>query len=156
MTARQAAALMARAPTPQSQLPPVDEARQVRLLGPQNLAVQCLDSASLVGPQDKGTIVVTGSHGALIGGDPARALKAAARVAVFNDAGFGRDRIAVTRLAALDGTGVAAVTVSCQTARIGDAHSALKTGEISCTNRTARMLGAVQNEQLADWLARLS
>ncbi len=154
MTARRAAELMAHAPTPHAQLAPVDEARQVVTLGP--LTIQCLDSASLVGPQDAGETVITGSHGALIGGDPARALKAAARVAVFNDAGFGRDRIAVTRLAALDRTGVAAVTVSCQSARIGDARSALETGEISCTNRTARSLGAVQNEQLADWLARLS
>jgi hypothetical protein len=154
LSARQAADLMAHAPMPKSQLPPVNEARHVVTLGP--LQVQCLDSASLVGPQDTGAIVVTGSHGALIGGDPARALKAPARVAVFNDAGFGLDRIGVTRLAALDQTGVAAVTVSCQSARIGDAQSALQTGVISCTNRTARALGAVQNEQLTAWLARLS
>lgn len=156
MPASAAAEFLALAPIPHGRLPDVNEARRIVTLGPQGLVVQCLDSASLVGPQDTGEIVITGSHGALIGGDPARALKAAARVAVFNDAGFGLDRIAVTRLAALERTGVAAVTVSCQSARIGDAHSALKTGVISCTNRTARMLGAVQNEQLATWLARLS
>lgn len=154
MSAHHAAELLALAPPPHKHLPPVNEARQEVALGPRT--VHCLDSASLVGPQDRGGIVVTGSHGALIGGDPARALKAAAWVAVFNDAGFGRDRIGVTRLAALELTGVAAVTVSCQTARIGDAHSALKTGVISCTNRTAHALGAVQNQQLSDWLARLS
>jgi hypothetical protein len=160
MSVTQAAGLLALAPTPKAHLPDVTEARHVETVGSNGLIVQCLDSASLVGPQDVGKVVITGSHGALIGGDPARALKAAARVAVFNDAGFGLDRIGITRLAALDrtggGTGIAAVTVSCRTARIGDAHSALETGVISCTNRTARALGAVQNEQLATWLARLS
>lgn len=94
--------------------------------------ITCLDSASLVGPGDSGRIVITGSHGALIGGDPSRAIKAHARAAVFNDAGFGIDNIGVTRLPALE------------------------TGIISCTNRTARALGAVQNGRLADWLTRLS
>jgi hypothetical protein len=156
MSARQATDLLARAPTPHSHLPPVDEARQVVLLGPHNLPVQCLDSASLVGPQDAGTIVITGSHGALIGGDPARAIKATARVAVFNDAGFGRDRIGTTRLAALDQTGVAAVTVSCQTARIGDAQSALATGVISDVNKVARAMGAAVSRPLCDWLMQLT
>ena len=32
---------------------------------------------------------------------------------------------------------------------------ALETGVISCTNQTARALGAVQNERLSLWLARL-
>jgi len=155
MSARAAADLLSAAPAPFAKLPPVAEARQSVLLD-SGARVHCLDSASLVGPQDIGKIVITGSHGGLIGGDPARAIKAAVRVAVFNDAGPGMDRIGVTRLPALDERDIAAVTVSGDTARIGDAVSALKTGVISCTNRTARALGAVQNEQLANWLARLS
>jgi len=154
MSARAAADLLAQAPDPFATLPPVPEARQSVQLG--GSVVQCLDSASLVGPGDVGAIVITGSHGALIGGDPSRAIKAQVRLAVFNDAGFGMDKIGVTRLPALDGRGIAAVTVSCDSARIGDALSALKTGVISCTNHTAHALGAVQTERLADWLARLS
>ena len=153
MTARKAAILLMTAPEPKGELPAIPEARQIIKLG--GNVIHCLDSASLVGPDDTGAIVVTGSHGALIGGDPARAIKAQVRLAVFNDAGFGKDRVGVTRLPALDLRQIAAVTVSCQTARIGDAVSALETGIISCTNRTSRGLGAVQNGRLKDWLAGL-
>ncbi|MCF6232549.1 MAG: hypothetical protein L3J36_05550 [Rhodobacteraceae bacterium] len=154
MSAQAAAQILATAPDPQGVLPPANEARQqVTLSGH---VVHCLDSASLVGPQDAGKIVITGSHGALIGGDPARAIKAPVRVVVFNDAGIGVDQIGVTRLPALDARQIAAVTVSCQTARIGDACSALESGIISCTNRTSQALGAVQNGRLSDWLTSLS
>ena len=95
---------------------------------------------------------MTGSHGALIGGDPARALKAKARIAVFNDAGVGIESIGITRLPALDDRGVAAVTVSAATARIGDAASALETGVISHTNELAAKLGARVGAQLGGWL----
>lgn len=155
MPARRALDLLARAPDPHNRLAPVAEARQtVRLAS--GVQVQCLDSASLVGPQDVGEIVITGSHGALIGGDPVRAIKAQARIAVFNDAGFGIDGIGVTRLPALDARAIAAVTVSCDTARIGDAQSALSDGVVSCVNATARALGAETSQRLADWLNSLS
>ncbi len=153
--AHEAAERLARAPEPHTILPPVAEARQTVRLGP-GVQVQCLDSASLVGPQDVGAIVITGSHGALIGGDASRALKAQARIAVFNDAGFGIGDVGVTRLPALDARAIAALTVSCDTARIGDARSALETGVISCANDTARGLGAQKSMRLADWLASLT
>ncbi len=153
MTAMQAASLLASAPDPRATLVPVPEARQIITLG--GRAIHCLDSASLVGPDDAGEIVVTGSHGALIGGDPARAIKADVRVAVFNDAGFGIADIGVTRLPALDARAIGAVTVSCATARIGDAGSALATGVISCVNVAARGMGAKTAMTLKDWLIRL-
>lgn len=154
MAVREAATLLAHAPDPYAMMAPVDEARQVVDLG--QVKVHCLDSASLVGPQDDGRIVVTGSHGGLIGGDPARALKAAARIAVFNDAGFGLDNIGTTRLPALNARGIAALTVSCDTARIGDAASALESGVISCVNDAALALGAKVSMRLKDWLRSLS
>ena len=101
---------------------------------------------------DAGEIVITGSHGGLIGGDPARALKAAARIAVFNDAGIGVDGVGITRLPALDGRGIAAVTVGSQTARIGDAASTLETGVLSHVNRTAEAQGAQIGSTLRSWL----
>ena len=153
MSAGKAASLLAMAPPPKSVLPRISEARQTIRLG--NTQINLLDSASLVGPEHVGQIVVTGSHGGLIGGDASRAIKAPVRLAVFNDAGFGRDRIGVTRLPALDARDIAAVTVSCDSARIGDARSALESGVVSCANRTARDMGAVQNGQLKDWLTRL-
>ena len=154
MPARKAAALLAKAPASTGVLPPVHEAYQIITLG--GNTVHCLDSASLVGPDDAGRIVVTGSHGALIGGDPARAIKAQVRVAVFNDASFGKDDIGVTRLPALDALDIAGVTVSCTSARIGDAVSAVDTGIISCVNRVARQQGAKTGMLLRDWLKRLT
>ena len=141
------------APMPQGKLPPYPEARQSVLGGA--VSLELLDSASLVGPQDSGKIVITGSHGGLIGGNPARAIKAPVRVAVFNDAGFGKGNIGISRLPALDDRDIAAVTVSCQTARIGDAKSALETGVISAMNEVARGQGAEIDTPLAAWLTTL-
>jgi hypothetical protein len=149
----EAAERLSRAAPPDGRMAAVPEARRSRTLA-SGLVVTLLDSASLVGPQDAGGVVVTGSHGGLIGGDPDRALKAAARIAVFNDAGMGRNAVGRTRLPALDAKRIAAVTVSHDTARIGDALSALQTGRISAVNRTAEELGARTGLGLLDWLDR--
>ncbi|GIX14304.1 MAG: hypothetical protein KatS3mg118_2263 [Paracoccaceae bacterium] len=154
MTVAEAAALLAGAPMPHGRLPALRESRGARRLA-SGLMVQLLDSASLVGPADAGAVVITGSHGGLVGGDPARALKAQARVAVFNDAGLGPGGVGISRLPALDARGIAALTVAHDSARIGEAASALETGRISHANRAARALGARPGDRLADWLATL-
>ena len=146
--------LMMGAPPPRGTLPRVAEARRRHRLD-NGTELELLDSASLVGTDDAGRIVITGSHGALIGGDPARALKADARVAVFNDAGEGLDDIGFTRLPALQARGIAAVTVSAGSARIGDAASALETGVISHINWLAGDLGAAPGMRLDEWLRTL-
>src|ERR1700756_5435923 len=53
------------------------------------IAVFALDSASLVEPQDAGAVVLTGSHGALLGGRPETAIKVAVFAAGYNDADRG-------------------------------------------------------------------
>ncbi len=58
-----------------------------------------VDSAAMVAPGDAGAIVVTGSHGGLVGGDPAMALRTDAFAAVFNDAGIGVEEAGIGRLA---------------------------------------------------------
>ena len=136
MTVSEAVERMTDAPAPTGTLPKVTEARRSRTLG-SGQRVDLLDSASLVGPEDAGCLVITGSHGALIGGNPDRALKAPARVAVFNDAGVGIEQIGITRLPALQTKGIAAVTVAAASARIGDAASALEAGVISFVNDPA-------------------
>jgi len=148
-----AVSLLENAPIPQGKLPPHPEARQSVQIG--GVSVELLDSASLVGPQDSGKIVITGSHGGLIGGNLARAIKAPVRIAVFNDAGFGKGNVGISRLPALDARDIAAVTVSCQSARIGDAKSALETGVISAMNEAAQTQGAEIGTPLAVWLAML-
>ena len=139
-------------PVPTGKLLPTPEARSNTTLPASRRVIRLLDSASLVTSDDVGEIVITGSHGGLIGGDQARALKAAAWIAVFNDAGVGVDDIGITRLPALGGRGIAAVTIDCNTARIGDAASALETGVISHMNQTAEAHGAQKGITLRSWL----
>jgi hypothetical protein len=155
MDIRDAVDRLQQAPCPATRLPPVPEARRVIETGG-GREIILVDSASLVGPQDVGKLIVTGSHGGLIGGDPERALKARARLAAFNDAGFGPDDVARSRLPALERQGVGAVLVSCRSARIGDAGSGHETGVISFVNRTAAEQGAVVGHRLKYWLENMA
>lgn len=149
MDAQAAAALLARAPVPHTQMAPFTEARWDETLIPDHAALLCVDSASLVQTTDAGRIIITGSHGGLIGGDPARALKAHARLAIFNDAGGGKNGIGTSRLPALENQGIAAATVSHDSCRIGDAASALSGGVVSALNPCAAAMGLRLQSPLA-------
>ncbi len=158
MTCAKAAERLAHAAIPTGRLSPVDEGRRLitRDGGPDMVLV---DSASLVMAEDTCRIVITGSHGGLVGGDPARALKTAAALAVFNDAGGGIEDAGggiedagLTRLPALDTRGIPAVTVAHTSARIGDAASAWETGVISHANAAAAALDARTGDRLRDWI----
>ncbi|MEP5717652.1 MAG: hypothetical protein ABJN37_04640, partial [Alphaproteobacteria bacterium] len=94
----------------------------------------------------------TGPPGGLGGGDPARALKPAPALAVFNDAGGGIEDAGLTRLPALDARTIPAVTVAHTSARVGDAASAWETGVISHANAAAAALGARSGDRLRDWI----
>lgn len=139
MTCREAAEALRAAPLVQAEAPSLEEARRM-LPGPGRATVLA-DSASLVTPEDRGRIVVTGSHGALFGGDPANALKADAFAAAFNDAGLGEADHGASRLPALEARGIAAFTVAANSARIGEADSTLRDGVISRVNARAASLG---------------
>ncbi len=143
------------APQPPAQLDAIAEARWQFTEPSSGLQLLCVDSASLVCADDADRIIITGSHGGLIGGDPARALKALARLAVFNDAGVGKEAVGISRLAALDTAGVAAVTVSSQSAAIGSAQSCLDTGVISHSNTLAQSSGFQVGALLIDGLMQL-
>ena len=123
-------------------VPTYEEARTLLLERPRQPKVWGLDSNSLVQSSDKGTIVVTGSHGGILGGKPESALKIDALAAVYNDAGVGIDDAGLSRLPALEARGIAAVTVDANTARIGDARSTWETGKISHLNAIAQTYGA--------------
>lgn len=134
-----------------SSLDPTDTAEAGILLLAEPPAVWLLDSASLIGSEQEGAIVVTGSHGALLGDAAASASKADVRAAFFNDAG-GR---ATSRLDALDRRGIAAGTVSAASARIGDAGSSYETGRLSFVNRIAARSGILPGDQLRHAIDRL-
>jgi hypothetical protein len=140
MPAAEAARLMTQGPIPAGEAPEHEENRF--LLRDSAIPVWGIDSNSLVRPDDKGAIVVTGSHGAILGGRPETAIRVDALAAVYHDAGIGKDKAGISRLPALDPRGIGAVTVEGDTARIGDARSIWATGRISHVNETAASWGA--------------
>ena len=118
-------------------------------------SVWALDSASLVRPEHKDSIVVTGSHGGLLGGKPETALKYDVLGALYNDAGIGKDAAGTSRLPALDARGIAAATVSSVSARIGDARSTYEDGIISRVNVRAASLGLREGISAREFVAVL-
>lgn len=125
------------------------------LLESQTPQVWALDSASLVAPEHRDAIVLTGSHGGLLGGRPETALKYDVRAAFYNDAGIGIDEAGVSRLPALDARGIPAATVSATSARIGDARSTYEDGILSRVNAHAAALGLAPGMAARDAVARL-
>jgi hypothetical protein len=112
-----------------------------------------LDSASSIGPADAGSIVVAGSHGGLVGGEP---LRHPVLAAVFNDAGVGKDGAGIARLARLDDMGIPGLAASHATARIGDAAHAYAHGRISHVNRAASDAGTRPGQSVRDATAVLA
>lgn len=106
-----------------------------------------------VGPGE-GKLVVSGSHGGISAGR--FAVQAGVRLAVFNDAGVGRDDAGIAALAWLQQHGIAGCTVSHHSARIGEARSTLDDGVISHANDAAAALGARPGLRLRDWIADLA
>jgi hypothetical protein len=98
---------------------------------------------------------VTGSHGALLGGRPDHLLGVAVHAAIFNDAGGGKEGAGFSRLALLDTRAIAAATVSCASARIGDARSTYETGVLSHVNEAARRLDLREGLSSREAVARL-
>ena len=134
MACREAAERLKKAPWPHTRPPDKGETRHIVE------GVVCLDSATLLIPEDRGRIVATGSHGAL---NSARATAPfCPQLLMFNDAGFGADRGGVLALDALDKEGIAAISVAARSARIGDGRSTLQDGTVSAVNAAAYQLGA--------------
>lgn len=144
----EAAALMTAAPLSTAPIMPYAEARAELPPGPSGRRVVLLDSISLVGDADVGQVLVSGSHGGILGNEKAAALKIDGYAAFFNDAGGGADGAGFTRLPALDERGIAAGTVAAMSARIGDGRSSYEHGVLSRVNETARHLGGVEGMPL--------
>ncbi len=109
-----------------------------------------LDSITEAVGAGAGCVVVSGSHGGLSAGR--FALEAQVWLAVFNDAGVGKDDAGIAALALLQSHGMAACTVAHDSARIGDARSTLNDGVISFANVGALALGACTGQRLLAWL----
>lgn len=153
MTCSEALALLAAAtltPAPKPHLD--DEARtEVASRVHADARIIVIDSASLVTAADAGTVVVTASHGGLLGGKPETAIKVPVFAAVYNDAGIGIDNAGVSRLPALDARGIAGACVSAFSARIGDGMSTYRDGYISALNVTAVRHGGAIGQSAVDF-----
>lgn len=148
MSCRDAAAALAKAEIPKITATPLEETR-VRVAD----GVFAIDSASLVQPDDKDNVLITGSHGGLLGGKPETALKYPVRAVLYHDAGIGADGAGITRLPALAARGIPAGTVSAASARIGDAKSCYEDGVISHVNDVAARAGALPGMTARDFVA---
>jgi hypothetical protein len=135
-------------------VPAIGEARS-KIPNSGHRAVAALDSVSLVTDADRRQIVVTGSHGGLLGGKPDHVLDVDVFAAFFNDAGGGKDDAGYSRLPSLDERGIAAGAASCHTARIGDGRSTYDTGVLSRINETARRLELREGMSVREAIARL-
>jgi hypothetical protein len=151
MACAEAAQLLAAAAPATGTAPAVAEAREVLRPEGARRALVLVDSASLLVPADAGQVVVTGSHGALFGSDPANALKVDAFAALFNDAGGG---VGTSRLPHLEARAIAAATVAAMSARIGAARSTWEDGMISAANAPAGALGAEPGVPARDFVRR--
>ncbi|MEZ5932482.1 MAG: hypothetical protein R3F54_11095 [Alphaproteobacteria bacterium] len=141
MPVAEAAECLKAAPLQAWSVRPYREARHVFASEGEGPSMVCLDSVSLVTDEDIGRIVLTGSHGGLMGGRPEAALKVDAVAAIFNDAGVGVDRAGLGRLDALDRRGIVGATVDTMTARIGDGLSTYRDGRLSYVNDRAASFG---------------
>jgi len=122
---------------------------------PPHVNVVALDSNALVTPQDIGHIIVTGSHGGLLGGRPETAVKYDVFAALYNDADIGIDDAGISRLPALDARGIAGATVSAWSARIGDGLSTYNDGFVSALNARAIRCGGEIGISARELVARL-
>jgi hypothetical protein len=153
LACRKAAAALQRAAPARHAPPPALEAAFLLDAGPP--PIWALDSNSLVAPEHHDAIIITGSHGGLLGGQPETALKYDVRAAFYNDAGIGIDEAGVSRLPALDRRGIPAATVSAASARIGDARSTYEDGVVTRVNSRAAALGLASGTSAREAVALL-
>lgn len=116
--------------------------------------VVLMDSVSFLSYDDGGAIVVCASHGGVSSGQ--YALVRRPGLIFFNDAGVGKDDAGISALRVLAEQGVAAASVSSQSARIGDVLDHWNAGIVSHANGSAAgiMQGMTVQEAIDAWNAR--
>lgn len=131
------------------------EARVVVGHSDHGLQIACVDSISLVDDSDVGQIVLSGSHGGVVSGQRALAIRVKAAAAFYNDAGVGADDAGISRLPVLDEMEVAGITVAASSARVGDARSTYEDGVVSAVNARAAVFGITVGMPARDAVQRI-
>lgn len=139
--------------------PPLHEARPASphddvplLIAEGPIRAGAFDSISQAVGEWQGAIVVTGSHGAVVAG---RAVRVPVSAAFFNDAGVGKERVGISRLALLDEQSTPAAAVAHTSARIGDGIDTYRNGVISHANDRGRAAGLEPGMTVIEAVARL-
>jgi hypothetical protein len=110
------------------------------------------DSVTTLGDV-RGKVLVAGSHGGIVAAF--LGATAGAHALILNDAGIGKERAGIAGLAWLEAIGMAAATVDCMSARIGDGADTLAHGVISHANRYAAACGVVAGQSCREAAERL-
>lgn len=155
-TVRECADRMRSAAMPSGQVATLQESRFVISRDSGQRVVIGIDSAALFQPDDAGRVVVTASHGALVGGKPDKVVPAGVFAAFFHDAGGAKGGSGYSRLPSLDALGVVGGTVAAASARIGDARSCYRDGVLSHVNETARARGGRVDMPLCAFIGQLA
>lgn len=100
-----------------------------------------------------GKVLVAGSHGGVIAA--CLGARAGAHALILNDAGVGKDGAGIAGLSWLESFGIAAASVSCTSARIGDGGDMLGRGIISHANAIASIAGVRAGQTCRDAAERL-
>ncbi len=122
----------------------------LRLKTPQRVVL--VDSITQVSEDDAGSIVITASHGGFSSAE--YALRTPLLMVIFNDAGVGKDDAGIAALTILEHHGLAAATVSHNSARIGDSRDAWEHGIISRANKLAISHGLLIESFLKESILR--
>lgn len=153
ISARKAAEIMQNAPVlilkvPSESAEEYEEKVTVIHTSPAGYRIVAMDSNSQVTPDNRNDIILTGSHGALVGSAPV--VKYPVIAAFYNDAGIGKEQAGITRLPRLQEAGIIGATVDAHTARIGVGMETYQSGIISHVNGLAMDLGIVKGMRAYD------
>ncbi len=98
-----------------------------------------MDSVSYITDENRGDIIISGSHG---GTSSARyALEAQASAVFFNDAGVGKNNAGIKGLDQLAEKNIIAIAVRHTSAEIANAADTYRNGIVSHVNRAAQQAG---------------
>lgn len=115
--------------------------------------VALLDSITEIKPEDRGGIVVAGSHGGVSA--TAYALAHPPLAAFFNDAGGGKDDAGLSGLEPLAQAGIVAIAYSHRSARIGEALDGWQNGIVSACNSLGQAQGIAPGMNVQEAAAKL-
>ncbi|MEX2535524.1 MAG: hypothetical protein WD273_07965 [Trueperaceae bacterium] len=119
----------------------------------EGISVLLLDALDDMSAEHSDFVLVSGAHAGL---DSARrVLRRPPQLAVFNDAGVGKDRAGIAGLELLDAFHIPAAAVDVNSARIGDAADTLENGVITHYNKLAQALGVEVGDSVREVLTKL-